>query len=124
MTPTWIVYAWPRILCEARRVDRLQFAHSTTRVLVSGDAARPSMGQTLWTGASENGTAAGVAWDWVCLPEGVVAMADPMALVTNLQFVSVEGEVLAPMESVLQLNGIVHTLPWQCEVQKALGYLH
>ncbi len=91
---------------------------------MSGDAAQPSMGQTLWIGASENGAEAGVAWDWVCLPEGVVAMADPMALVTNLQFLSPQGEVLAPMESVLQLNGIVHTLPWQCEVQRALGLLH
>ncbi|HEX2010170.1 MAG TPA: hypothetical protein VJN44_04455 [Roseateles sp.] len=82
------------------------------------------MGQTLWTGESENGAAAGVAWDWIRLPEGVVALADPMALVTNLQFVSAEGEVLAPMQSVLQLNGIVHTLPWQDEVQRALGLVH
>ena len=35
-----------------------------------------------------------------------------------------KAEALRALETVLQLNGIVHTLPWQCEVQKALGYLH
>lgn len=64
---------------------------------------------------------AGVAWDWISLPPGVVAMVDPMALITNLQFLNADGEVLAPMESVLQLNEIVHALPWQHEVQRALG---
>lgn len=81
------------------------------------------MGQTLWLG--EDGTSrAGVAWDWVSLPAGVVAMVDPMSLVTNLQFLSPEGEVLAPLESVRQLNHIVHALPWQDEVQRALATRH
>lgn len=79
------------------------------------------MGQTLWQG--EDGQAiAGVAWDWISMPAGVVAMADPMALVTNLQFLNAEGRVLAPLESVRQLNEIVHALPWQFEVQRVLGY--
>ncbi|MCH7342810.1 hypothetical protein LZ017_05385 [Pelomonas sp. CA6] len=81
------------------------------------------MGQTLWSGESEHGSA-GLAWDWVRLPYGIVAMADPMALVTNLQFLNGAGEVLAPMESVRQLNELVHMLPWQQEVQRVLGYHH
>ena len=75
------------------------------------------MGQTLWSGESEFG-AAGVAWDWVRMPYGVVSMVDPMALVTC------EGEVLAPIESAIQLNGIVHMLPWQEQVQLALATRH
>src|SRR6218665_3749793 len=96
MTPAWIVYAWPRILCEAQRVTSMQFAHLSTSVLVHGDAAHPAMGQTLWQGEGAHGRA-GVAWDWISLPAGVVAMVDPMALVTNLQFLNPVGEVLAPM---------------------------
>lgn len=95
----------------------------STRVLDVGDARRPASGQTLWSGEFEQG-AAGVAWDWVCLPYGVVAIADPMALVTNLQLLNTDGDVLAPMESVRQLNEIVHTLPWQGEVQRALTHQH
>ncbi len=120
MTPAWIVYAWPRVLCEAQGAPNLQFAHLSTQVLVAGDDRRPSLGQTLWQGAKGQAVA-GVAWDWISLPPGVVAMVDPMALITNLQFLNADGEVLAPMESVLQLNEIVHALPWQHEVQRALG---
>lgn len=81
------------------------------------------MGQTLWLGEDGQGKA-GVAWDWISLPAGVVAMVDPMSLVTNLQFLSADGEVLAPLESVRQLNEIVHTLPWQTEVKRALALTH
>jgi hypothetical protein len=123
MTPAWIVYAWPRILCEAQAANRLHFAHLSTSVLVSGGASRPAMGQTLWLGEDDKGPA-GVAWDWISVSGGVVAMVDPMALVTNLQFLNTEGEVLAPMESARQLNEIVHALPWQDEVQKALATPH
>ncbi len=120
MTPAWIVYAWPRVLCETQHVPSLQLAHLSTQVLVAGDAENPAMGQTLWQGA-EGCAIAGVAWDWVSLPPGLVAMVDPMALITNLQFVNRAGEVLAPLESARQLNEIVHALPWQYEVQRVLG---
>ena len=123
--PAWIVYAWPRILCAADAAARLQFAHLSTQVLVAGAGRRPSTGQTLWLGRA-GAAAAGVAWDWVSQPPGVVALADPMSLISNLQLVNEAGEVLAPIESVLQLNEIVHSLPWQDQVQRALsqGLLH
>ncbi|MBT9492109.1 MAG: DUF4902 domain-containing protein [Paucibacter sp.] len=92
----------------------------STHVLVTGDDETPAMGQTLWQWA-DGRAIAGVAWDWVSLPVGVVAMVDPMALITNLQFVNRAGDVLAPLESARQLNEIVHALPWQYEVQRALG---
>ncbi|MDC8786552.1 hypothetical protein PRZ01_15285 [Paucibacter sp. hw1] len=92
-------------------------------MLVPGDAKHPALGQTLWQG-DDGFTRAGVAWDWVSMPAGVVAMVDPMALITNVQFLTAEGEVLAPFESARQLNEIVHTLPWQYEVQRALSGLH
>jgi len=88
-----------------------------------GGANRPSCGQTLWLG-DDGERQAGVAWDWISLPAGVVAMVDPMSLVTNLQFLSAAGDVLAPLESVRQLNEIVHSLPWQYEVQRALATRH
>lgn len=123
MTPAWIVYAWPRLLCATDATPQLQLAHLSTRVLVPGDADHPAMGQTLWKGEWQHGTA-GVAWDWVRLPVGVVAMVDPMSLVTNLQFLNPRGEVLAPADSARQLNEIVHALPWQQEVHRALGLMH
>lgn len=118
--PAWIVYAWPRILCAVEALSGLQFAHLSTQVLVAGAGRRPSTGQTLWLSRSGE-SAAGVAWDWVSQPPGVVALADPMSLVSNIQLLNDEGEVLAPFELALELNGVVHGLPWQDQVQRALS---
>jgi hypothetical protein len=64
---------------------------------------------------------AGMAWDWIHLPHGIVAMADPMAVVTNLTLLGPEGEVLNELESARHLNQIVHALPWQDEVERVIG---
>ena len=65
-----------------------------------------------------------MAWDWVQIAHGVVAMADPMSLVTNLRLVGEQGEVLTVHESARYLNEFVRLLPWQHEVQIALRTGH
>ena len=120
MTPAWIVCAWPTLLWQASRAQQLHLAHLGTRVLTIGDDESPSTGQTLWGGSRED-PSAGVAWDWVEIRTGVVAMADPMGLVTNLRLLDASGEALSEFESVVKLNQLVHTLPWQTEVQRALS---
>ena len=79
-----------------------------------------SVGQTLWAWHGDDGDV-GMAWDWIQLTRGVVAMADPMAVVTNLRLVGDEGEVLSALESARHFNWIVHGLPWQHEVERVLG---
>ena len=61
------------------------------------------------------------AWDWVLITRGVVAMADPMSVISNLRLVGDQGEVLTAQQSARFLNEIVRALPWQSEVQRALG---
>lgn len=119
MTPAWIVYSWPPVLWQAVGTNTLSFGHLGTRVLSPGNAESPCTGQTLWGGTSIEG-AAGVAWDWVQLQRGVVAMADPMGLITNLQLVDERGDALPHLAATLHLNELVHTLPWQNEVERAL----
>ena len=118
MSP-WSLRAWPPLLWQAGHACGLQFQHRGTRVTLSGDRAVGRSGQTLWAGRSAGGEA-GVAWDWIQIGHGVVAMTDPMSVVTNLRLVGDEGEVLTACEAALFLNEIVHTLPWQCEVARAL----
>src|SRR4051812_49153832 len=79
MTPAWIVCAWPPLLWQAECAPELHFVHLGTRVLSAGDADHPCSGQTVW-GSPSTELAAGVAWDWIEVQRGVVAMADPMAL--------------------------------------------
>ncbi len=62
-----------------------------------------------------------MAWDWVQIARGVIAIADPMALVTNVRLIGDQGEVWTAQQSALFLNYLVRDLPWQLEVQRALG---
>ena len=98
----------------------LCLTHMHTRVVHSGLSDSPCCGQTLWARTRDESTA-GVAWDWVQLHQGVVAMADPMGLVTNLMLLDAHGEPIPTLQATLHLNEIVHALPWQTEVERALA---
>lgn len=119
MTPAWTVGAWPPVLWQPDREPRPHFVHLGTHVSPRLSSDWPKMGQTVWGGRAAD-SAAGVSWDWIELADGVIAIADPMMMVTNLRMLGAEGEVLTAHESAPHLNGIVHRLPWQIEVQRAL----
>lgn len=118
VTP-WSLRAWPPLLWQAGRSTGLQFHHLSTRITFLGDRTFGVAGQTMWGGRAADGEA-GVAWDWVQISHGLVAMADPMAVVTNLRLLGQAGEVLTALEAACYLNEIVHRLPWQHEVARAL----
>jgi hypothetical protein len=116
--PAWAIFAWPTVLWQAPSPGRAHFLHLGTRVTFNGEPLR--RGQTLW-GDPEGEQAAGLAWDWIELAQGVFAMADPMAVVTNLRLLGPGGAVMTATEAAPHLNDLVHALPWQCEVQRALA---
>ena len=120
MTPAWTVYAWAPVLWQASSAPQLHLVHLGTQVLTFGDDDCPSSGQTLW-GDGSNNCAAGVAWDWVELQRGVVAMSDPLGMVTNLRLLDAHGVVLNQTQVALHLHQLVHALPWQSEVKRALS---
>lgn len=115
----WALRAWPPLLWQAGRPPRGEFHHLGTRITYPGDRMVRTAGQTLWGGSLDDGDA-GVAWDWVQISRGVVALADPMSVVTNLRLVGGQGEVLTALQAACYLNALVHELPWQCEVERAL----
>lgn len=116
--PAWAIFAWPAVLWQAPPPVRPNFLHLGTRVALDGEPLRS--GQTLW-GDPDGEQAAGLAWDWIELARGVVAMADPMAVITNLRLLGPGGAVMCATEAAPHLNELVHALPWQCEVQRALA---
>lgn len=119
MPPPWSLYSWPAVFCQANAREQLRFVHLGTRITTFGDRSHPSTGQTIW-GECSGHTDAGLAWDWVQIDQGVLAMADPMCVVTNLRLVSDQGEVLTPRESALHFSRLVRALPWQDAVWQAL----
>jgi hypothetical protein len=119
-TSPWSLRAWPPVLWQAQRAAGLRLRHLGTRVTAPAMPFGSAAGQTLWAASSDDGQA-GLAWDWVQIREGVVAMVDPMTVVTNLRIIGDEGEVLTAAEAALYLNEIVHGLPWQHEVARAIA---
>ncbi len=116
----WTLRAWPPLLWQLGKKIPLHPHHIGTHVTHLGTSMFRPAGQTFWAWTSEDGEA-GVAWDWVVLARGIVAMADPMAVTSNLQLIGEDGDMLTNSETARHLNFIVHGLPWQQEVVRALN---
>lgn len=119
MPPPWSLYSWPAVFCQANPEGKPRFVHLGTRIVCNGHEGAPPAGQTVWAQHLDDGEA-GLAWDWVEIGHGIVAMADPMGVVTNLRLVGDHGDVLTAHEAALYISRIVRTLPWQDEVWRAL----
>lgn len=119
MPPPWALYAWPAIFCQASAKRKARFVHLGTRVTTTACRGTPYAGQTVWSEYFDEGQA-GLAWDWIQIADGVVAMANPLCVVTNLRLVGEHGELLAARESALHLSRLVCQLPWQDEVWRAV----
>jgi hypothetical protein len=77
-------------------------------------------GQTTWAW-HKDGVWHAVGWDWIELQRDVLVLADPMALVSNLQFAGHEQNEVGERQRILLLNSIVYLLPWQEQVRRGLG---
>jgi hypothetical protein len=118
-TAAWRVVSWAPVLWQAASAPQLQLIHLSTAVLNRGDVEMPCSGHTVWGTQAPEGPA-GMAWDWIQIQQGVLTLADPLALVTNLWLLDPAGQVLSPMQAAPHLNGIVHALPWQDEVRRVI----
>ena len=123
MNTSWSVRAWPPLLWQADGASHFRFDHLDTQVFPADDAELPVSGQTVWRGTAAEGEV-GVAWDWVMVSRDVVAMADPMSVVSNLRLLGDRGEVLTAWEAARHLSQIVYGLPWQGEVKRVLRHLN
>ena len=106
MHTSWSIRAWPPLLWQAEGASRLRFDHLDTQVMPASTGDAPRTGQTVWRGTAEEGEV-GVAWDWVMVSPDVVAMADPMCVVSNLRLIGPQGEVLTAWEAARHLNQMV-----------------
>lgn len=67
-------------------------------------------GTTVW-GSKSN--AIGIAWGWGEVRKDVVAISDPMTVLSNLHLMGEDGNPIEESGRLLTLHSILHELPWQ-----------
>lgn len=94
--------------------------HLATDITSTAGSPGPCCGRTVWGEVSGTGET-GLAWDWVEIARGVVAMVDPMAVMTNMRLLDGDGDVLPATEAALHINQLVRKIPWQQQVSRMLS---
>ena len=92
----------------------------STQVRQERRGSEPCVGSTVWVG-SIDGVYAGLAWEWVELRSGVLMLADPNSIITNVQVVGADRQAADPLDATVSLNTILHRLPWQDSVGEVLA---
>lgn len=112
--PAWQVIAWEPVVSTLEEFDKTvtKFRHLATAVHSEDSEEKLRHGQVLW-GTEVDGHMIGLAWDWSEVRSDVIAMADPMRVLSNLTLVSSDGEPVAHHERLLHLNNAIHELGWQ-----------
>lgn len=119
---SWSITSWPRKLWHSTQIQPA-FTHFDTQISPAADGILGGVsGQTSWV-AELDGEQVALAWDWVMLRPGVLAIGDPMTIVTNLGFLGDDGVEIPPECAPARLNTIVHHLPWQAQVRRSLREL-
>jgi hypothetical protein len=91
---------------------------STNRSNCGG--SKPAEGQTTWWAPFSASSIAAISWPWVEIQDGVVALADQLAVEANLFPCNEVGSALPPIERRLSLSSIVMSLPWADAVDQHL----
>lgn len=116
----WTLRAWPTVFWHAKDDFKLEFVHLCTNVTREYHPHEQISGQSLWA-CTNSPNPAGIAWDWILIATDLVALSDPMAIITNLRVLNPSGMVLSTDEAAPYINLLVHGLPWQTEVLRTLG---
>lgn len=113
--PAWQLISWRPVPVTLR-----EFRRAVARMRPMGGAAWPGsegragcrQGQALWA-ADHGGLPVGLAWEWSEVRDDVVALCDPMNVLSNVRLVDGAGQVLPASERMVHLNSAVHALGWQ-----------
>ncbi|MFK4706163.1 hypothetical protein ABIC83_003002 [Roseateles asaccharophilus] len=96
-----------------------QLRHQHTMLDDGASTASCTRGKSIWATSCRSAT---VYWTWVITDDGSPVIADPMAILSNVQF-SEPGTKASFDAQFLGINRLVHALPWQQEVRDHLARL-
>lgn len=109
----WAVVSWPVVewYIPKQRSKWPPFSHGVTGAH-RDDAACLHRGTSLWIGMLDN-QSIGLAWDWVEVRGGVVALIDPNGICSNLRLLHDQDHGQSELATCLSLYRLVHGLDWQ-----------
>ena len=117
-----MIKAWPIInwFPSTKDDEWPTFVHMSTHVRQERRASLPCAGSTVWVG-SVDGAYAGLAWEWVEFRPGVLMLADPNSIITNLRVTDGVGHDCDTLTATVSLNRILHHLAWQDSVKEIIA---
>lgn len=118
MAAAWTLLSWEQTLWQSPWPDP-PLRHLETSVTPGEVRPGCKQGMTLWACETPRGPA-GLGWEWIEVRPRVLALADPMHMISNLRLVDDEGVPIPESKRVLVLNSLVHALPWQAIVRRAI----
>lgn len=95
---------------DARRFRRIATTHGTARHDTGVRSGRALWG--IWT----SDCPMGICWEWAELRPGIVTLANPLHVLSNVALLSDGGDRLDGARMLLELNNTVHAMNWQREV--------
>lgn len=110
--PFWHVLSWEQVEVPASQFSKAVRHMKCLGVSVRDATPKHRRGEVLW-GSDVAGHGIGIAWEWGEAVEGVVAMVDPLTILTNVKLVTDDGVTVSADELLLRLNGAVNSLRWQ-----------
>lgn len=122
--PCWHVLAWRRV-----EVTPTEFSKAVRQMrclgvsVRDGDTSRETgrQGETVW-GGDFHGHKIGLAWEWGEVSEGVVALVDPLTILSNVSVITDDGVAFGSGDLILQLNCAVNALKWQPAVRRTKAF--
>lgn len=120
MVAAWQVISWPRVYWSVRQFNKntKTLAHLGTSVQGFGGASDLKHGLSLW-GCELDGAMFGIAWDWAEVRPDVVALADPMKILSNIVLLDSDRCCMGESRRLLYFNTAVFQLPWQEQAGRA-----
>jgi hypothetical protein len=120
---SWMVKSWPQVRLQVTDDFRgmPEFQHIST--LWREDPAGPEgrVGETVWAARLGNQDVVGLAWEWVEVRPGLVALLDPNAMISNAKLVGEDGRELDELRSIIAVNVVSHAVPWQARALDVIG---
>jgi hypothetical protein len=112
--PAWHVISWNPVVTTVAAFERevSKLRHLGTSVHGEESESGLRQGQVLW-GVNESAYEIGIAWDWAEIREDVVALSDPMKVLSNVMLVDDDGICLDESRRLVHLNSAIHELRWQ-----------